>query len=103
MKPKSAVVIVEGAGLQRVHYEPLIDALSTAGFTVRCSHLPTNGDPNRPPKATQEDNIAVVQADMRELKDASYRILLIMHSAGGSVGSDAAIPELYAQNSDEGR
>lgn len=97
MKTQSAAVTVEGAGLQLLHYQRLIDKLSEAGFVVRCPHLPTNGDPNRPPKATLKDSVGVVQADIKELKAAGHPILLIMHSAGGGVGSEAATPDLYAK------
>lgn len=72
-----------------------MDLASSSGFEARCPQQPTSGD-SRPPKATLADDIAIVQKTAAELKAAGHPIIVLAHSFGGGVASNAITPDLYA-------
>jgi pimeloyl-ACP methyl ester carboxylesterase len=94
--PQAAVLLVTGAYFLPVSWEPFIDRLSVAGFLVRCPRLPTCGGV-RPAKATVEDDVAAVRNAAAELVKAGHPIIVLAHSYGGIVASEAIRPELYAK------
>lgn len=94
--PKPAVLLVHAGFHVPETYAPFLAELSTAGFVVRCPRLPTNGDV-KPPKATFHDDVAVVRAEILNLISAGHRIMVISHSYGGLVTSEAIIEDLYAK------
>ena len=96
-----AVLLVHGGFHLPETYAPFLNDLSKAGFVVRCPHLPTNGDV-RPPKATFEDDVKTVRAVTSDLAIAGHRIIILAHSYGGLVASDAVTEELYAKQGSAG-
>ncbi|KAB8261328.1 Alpha/beta hydrolase fold-1 [Aspergillus pseudonomiae] len=89
MSPKPTILLIHGAWHTPAHYEPYTTALQNAGFEVHCPHLPTCTGQS-PPTATFADDVALIRQTLHSLTSAGKQILLIMHSYGGCVGTDAA-------------
>ena len=96
-----AVLLVHGGFHLPETYAPFLVDLSRAGFVVRCPRLPTNGDV-RPPKATFEDDVKTVRAVASDLANVGHRIIILAHSYGGLVASEAVTEELYAKQGNAG-
>jgi pimeloyl-ACP methyl ester carboxylesterase len=97
----TAILIVHGGYFLPSAWAPFMEELTKAGFTVRCPRLPTCGD-ERPPKALLEHDVAAVHVAAKELIDAGHTILVLAHSYGGVVASEAIRPDLYASPSSSG-
>ena len=91
-----AFLLVHGGFHLPETYAPFLDQLSKAGFIVRCPHLPTNGDV-KPPKSTLQDDVVTVYAAASELADAGHLIVVLAHSYGGLIASQAITEDLYAK------
>lgn len=91
-----AVLIVTGAYFLPDAWTPFIERLSGAGFLVRCPRLPTCGDV-RSPKATVEDDVTAIRNVAMELVEAGHPIIVLAHSYGGTVASEAIREDLYAK------
>ncbi|PYH92043.1 alpha/beta-hydrolase [Aspergillus ellipticus CBS 707.79] len=85
---KPTIVLVHGAWHTPPNYSRFISALQSRGFTVHCPHLPSCSN-TRPPTATYTDDVAVVRTLVQDLSQKGDRILMIMHSYGGAIGTDA--------------
>ena len=99
--PEPAVLLVHGDFHLPELYAPFLALLAKAGFVTRCPRLPTNGDV-RPPKATFEDDVAAVRAAAFELAGAGHRTVVVSHSWGGLVATEAITDELYAKGGKAG-
>jgi pimeloyl-ACP methyl ester carboxylesterase len=95
MTKATAVLIVHGGYFLPAAWTPFTNALNHAGFTVRCPRLPTCAD-TRPPTATLEDDVHAVQQAALELRDQGHSILVLAHSYGGVVASEAITPSFYS-------
>ncbi|KAL4963043.1 alpha/beta hydrolase [Aspergillus stella-maris] len=82
------VILVHGAWHTPANYASFIAALRTQGFPVHCPLLPSCTE-SLQPKASLEDDIAAVRELASSLIATGQRILMIMHSYGGAVGSEA--------------
>ena len=96
-----AVLIVHGGYFLPDSWQPFINSLSLAGFIVRCPRLPTCGDA-RPPTATFADDVAVVQSAAKGLIAEGHQIIVLAHSYGGMVASEAISGDLYAVHGSNG-
>lgn len=96
-KPTS-ILIIHGAYFLPNAWHSFSDQLRQAGLVVDCPRLPTCAD-NRPPTATIKDDTAAVHQSAQRLIDGGHSILVLAHSYGGMVASEAITPDLYA-NSD---
>ncbi|KAE8152391.1 alpha/beta-hydrolase [Aspergillus avenaceus] len=85
MSPKPTILLLHGAWNKPANYKPYITALETAGFEVHCPHLPTCRDTLK----TFSDDVACVREVLDSLVQAGKKVMVIMHSYGGCVGSDA--------------
>ncbi|KAE8333634.1 Alpha/beta hydrolase fold-1 [Aspergillus sergii] len=94
MTQKPTIVLIHGAWHTPTHYEPYTTALKNAGFEVHCPHLPTCTGKS-PPTATFADDVSLIRQTLHSLTTAGKQILLIMHSYGGCVGTDAAQDYIY--------
>jgi pimeloyl-ACP methyl ester carboxylesterase len=82
------IVLVHGAWHTPPIYQSYIDALKTEGFIVHCPRLPScNGA--SPPNASLPEDVACVRDVVKPLVEAGERVLMILHSYGGAVGTDA--------------
>ncbi|KAA8651682.1 hypothetical protein EYZ11_009275 [Aspergillus tanneri] len=98
---KPAVVLVHGAWHTPPNYRRYIDALMNQGFPVHCPALPSCSA-TRPPPASYEDDVAAVRRTVQSLVMASQKVIMLMHSYGGAIGTDAirelTVPERRAKN-----
>lgn len=89
------IVLVHGAWHQVANYQSFIDALSSVGFSVDAPRLPScTNSYTTPPSISTPEDVAVVNAAVKEHVEAGEDVLLLMHSYGGLVGTDALSPEL---------
>lgn len=93
----TAVLIIHGAYFLPTAWDGFGDQLRRAGFIVKCPRLPSCGD-KRPPAATTDDDIIAVRDAVDELIDTDHSILVLAHSYGGIVASEAIGPDLYVSN-----
>jgi alpha-beta hydrolase superfamily lysophospholipase len=94
---RTTIVLVHGAWHTPANYQSYVDALGAAGFCVHCPRLPscTNA---LPPTASFSEDVAIVRTVIRELVSEGERVMLIMHSYGGMVGTDAVSDDLLRNN-----
>lgn len=88
------IVIVQGSFQTPLVYESLRTGLQDAGYPVVHPVLPSCSneyDADFPTRTLNDDALVVTQA-IDELVQQGKRVVVIMHSYGGLVGSDA-IPE----------
>jgi pimeloyl-ACP methyl ester carboxylesterase len=109
-----AVVICHGSYHSPLPYMPLVDALKAKGIVASCPQLPTAdlsklniGDPNNPdfdrepppggyPQGDEDAEVIHNVLDTL-ISDQGKHVLIIGHSSGGWVATQAAIPELQAK------
>ena len=84
---KPTVLLVHGAWHGPIHYKPFTDMLETAGFPTCCPSQPTWGGP---PSLTVEEDAATIRSALQTLvEEQSKDVIVLMHSYGGHVGSQA--------------
>ena len=83
-----SIVLIHGAWHTPFVYKKFIEALRKVGIEVHCPLLPTSNG-SRPPQASFVDDVAAARTVTQSLVDASKQVLVIMHSYGGAVGSNA--------------
>jgi hypothetical protein len=109
-----AVVICHGSYHSPGPYTPLVEALKANGIDAYCPQLPTAdltklnvGDVNNPdydlgPPAggypQGEEDVATVLEILRPLvEEKGKKVLMLAHSSGGWVATEASRPELQAK------
>ena len=85
---KPTIVLVSGAWCVPEHYEALTRALEAAGFTVHVPPKPTCSGA-RPPTASYSDDVQHIRTVVAALVEAGEDVIMLMHSYGGAVGTDA--------------
>jgi pimeloyl-ACP methyl ester carboxylesterase len=89
------IVLVHGAWHQPANYQTFIDALSSAGFSVHAPRLPScSNDYTTPPSVSLPEDVTAINTALKERVNAGEEILLVMHSYGGLVGTDALTDDL---------
>ncbi|KAJ5660336.1 hypothetical protein N7507_006787 [Penicillium longicatenatum] len=96
-----AVLIVHGAYFLPAGWEDFGQRLTQAGFIVRCPRLPSCGD-TRPPTAFLEQDVIAVRAAAQELISSGHAVIVLAHSYGGIVASEAITQDLYARGRGKG-
>lgn len=93
-----AVVLVHGAWHTPNHYRDLIACLESSFSKVACPQLPscTNELPF-PQNANLAGDTAVVRQAISEFADGGHPIIVLMHSYGGLVGTNACKDLLWRQ------
>ncbi|KAL8672150.1 MAG: hypothetical protein Q9168_003373 [Polycauliona sp. 1 TL-2023] len=86
---KPAIVLVHGAWHVPAHYSRFIERLRHIGFEVICPLLPTC-DENKRATAGLYDDAKVVHDLTKDLVERSREVILLLHSYGGAVGTEAA-------------
>ena len=83
-----AIVLVHGAWHVPEHYSDFIQQLQQAGFGVFCPRLPTC-DASKRLTADMFADAQVVRSQVLSLIDQSREIVMLLHSYGGAVGTEA--------------
>ena len=92
---KPTIVLCHGAWHVPKHYERFLDTLRHSGFDTHCPLLPTcNGA--RPANSLLADDVHVLKTLVESLVQRGRSVLVILHSSGGVVGSNALQGELSA-------
>ena len=87
-KVKPAIVLVHGAWHVPEHYSDFIQHLQHAGFEVSCPRLPTCDEAKRP-TADMFSDAQVVRDQVFSIIDKSREVIMLLHSYGGVVGTEA--------------
>jgi thioesterase domain-containing protein len=85
--PKPVIVIVPGAWHRPKHYQKLIDALGTVGYTAVGITMPSVD--SSPPHASWDQDAAEVRRVIMEYLDAGKDVIAVGHSFGGVAMSEA--------------
>ena len=90
MSPKTqpAIVLVHGSWHVPEHYADFVQQLQQAGFEVFCPRLPTC-DASKRLTADMFADAQVVRSQVISLIDQSRKIVMLLHSYGGAVGTEA--------------
>jgi pimeloyl-ACP methyl ester carboxylesterase len=94
---KPAILIVHGGYFLPPAWDAFKATLTSAGYTVSIPRLPTCGD-SRPPTALLSDDVSAVKIAAKDLISAKHKIIVLAHSYGGVVASEALSPDFYAAN-----
>ncbi len=87
-KAKPAILLVHGAWHVPEHYSDFIQHLQHAGFEVSCPRLPTCDEAKRLTADIFAD-AQVVRDQVISLMDKSRELIMLLHSYGGAVGTEA--------------
>ena len=85
---KKTVIIIPGAWHIPIHYSKLATRLSQAGYTVHNLHLPSTGD--APTTTDFTEDVSLIRDTIQQACDQGHDIIIVVHSAGGVPGSQAA-------------
>ncbi|KAL9063589.1 MAG: hypothetical protein Q9161_009382 [Pseudevernia consocians] len=85
---KPAIVLVHGAWHVPEHYNDFIQQLQQAGFEIFCPRLPTC-DKTKSLTANMFSDAQVVRSHVLSLIDKSREVIMLLHSYGGAVGTEA--------------
>ena len=85
---KPTIVLVHGAWHVPEHYSHFIQQLQQAGFEVFCPQLPTCDETKRL-NADMFGDAQVVRSQVVSLVDKAREVIMLLHSYGGAVGTEA--------------
>lgn len=91
------IVLVHGAWHTPPNYIKFSDALAVAGFTVECPSLPSCNNAS-PPNASFAEDVACVRNVVEKLVSEGKQVLMVMHSYGGAVGTEAVTQDVTRSN-----
>ncbi|TVY29754.1 hypothetical protein LHYA1_G002033 [Lachnellula hyalina] len=96
------IVLVHGAWHTQPNYHNYIEALKAQGFKVLTPHLPSSSGKS-PPDASFPEDVVAVREVVENLVEAGERVLMVMHSYGGAVGTDAITGLSFTERKAEGK
>ncbi|KAM7205468.1 Alpha/beta hydrolase fold-1 [Naviculisporaceae sp. PSN 640] len=85
---KPTILIVGGGWHTPIAYNNLIQALQDAGYEVHCPEHPSMAQA-RPPVASLAEDSVSMRLYAQKLVDAGKRVIALMHSYGGQVGTNS--------------
>lgn len=88
MASKPVILIVHGAWHTPSHFSLLITHLQSQGYEALCPFLPTCNNVVLP-NPTMYDDIAVIRKIVEKMANQGKEIVVLLHSYGGVVGTDA--------------
>ncbi|EEU39494.1 uncharacterized protein NECHADRAFT_81727 [Fusarium vanettenii 77-13-4] len=83
---KPTILIVSGAFHTPKHFQPLMNLLEYSGYAVHNPRLPSNAV--LPPEESHYRDIDVVRGIAEQLAHQGKRIIVLIHSYGGLVGTN---------------
>lgn len=93
---KPTIFIVHGAWHSAAHFVPLISLFKQAGYPVICPTQPTYNC--QPPTKTLYDDATFTRSILTDLIEKEQKeVIMIMHSYGGVVGTEAVTEELATE------
>ncbi|KAJ5092802.1 alpha/beta-hydrolase [Penicillium angulare] len=94
-KEPVAVLIIHGAYFLPSAWDNFSNRLTQAGLIVRCPRLPSCND-SQPPTSLLKDDLQAVRSAAKNLIASNHKIIVLAHSYGGIVASEAITPDLYS-------
>lgn len=94
---KPTIVFVQGSFQVPLVYQKLVKGLESSGYSVVCPTLPscTGSDaPDFPTRTLIDDALNVRRELIRLVEYESKKVVVVMHSYGGLVGSEAVSEDL---------
>ncbi|POS82580.1 hypothetical protein EPUL_006207, partial [Erysiphe pulchra] len=88
--PKPSIIIVPGSWQQVTAFQDFVNILEREGFPTEAINLPSVGSVSAPPLPGLAEDIAAVQKSITQAVEKSKEVILLCHSYGGLVGSNAA-------------
>lgn len=82
------IYILHGAWHSPVFFDPVKAEFEALEYTMLCPQQPSTGAV--PPTKSLQDDAAVVRAELELLIEHGQEVVLVMHSYGGVVGTQAA-------------
>jgi pimeloyl-ACP methyl ester carboxylesterase len=101
MASQPLVYILHGAWHGPAYFETVKGKLQALGYTMLCPQQPSTGA--SPPTKTLHDDAAVVRAELELLIEHGQEVVLVMHSYGGMVGTQAAAGLGKAERTKQGK
>ncbi|KAK0130469.1 hypothetical protein ONS96_000988 [Cadophora gregata f. sp. sojae] len=93
---KPTILIVHGAWHSAVHFAPLIELLTRAGYQTVCPTLPTFN--SKPPMKDLYDDSKFIQSILKHLIEEEEKdVIVVAHSYGGIVGTQALTEDLSSK------
>lgn len=92
------IVVVQGSFQTPQVYEQLVNGLSEMGYLVIHPQLPSCSNTDSPdfPKVSLLDDAATIRGELlRQIEDDGKLVIVVMHSYGGLVGSEAITADLH--------
>ena len=88
MTPKPVIYVVAGAWHGPIFFDEVKMKFQALGYTMICPQMPSIDA--APPTKTLHDDAAFVRAELELLIESGKEVLLVLHSYGGMVGTQAA-------------
>ena len=82
------ILLIHGAWHYPSLYAPFCKSLEALGYEVVCPRLLSCNDAV-PPTKFLHDDVALIRGTAQSLLDEGKRVVAVMHSYGGMVGTDA--------------
>jgi alpha-beta hydrolase superfamily lysophospholipase len=84
------ILFVPGAWHSAVHFAPVRSLLRAHGYATSCPSMPSYGGAA---ECTRQDDVDVVKAELERLLAEGADVILVGHSYGGMVATEAALAE----------
>jgi len=102
MPSKPSIVLVHGSWVNPTFYAPFIDHLRALGYPTSCPLLPSCS-PTSNAEIDLIDDALVIRGALTRLVEYEHKsVILLMHSYGGLVGSEAVPETLTASSRQKG-
>lgn len=98
---KPTILLVQGSFQIPEAYDKLVSTLRSRGFVVAHPRLPSlldNDSPDFAERSLADDSRAIEAEAKRFIVDEGKTVMVVMHSYGGLVGSDAIPEDLSLQS-----
>lgn len=89
---KPTILFVHGSWHNPNHFQPIRTLFESHGFPTEC---PLQATYNATPHSTftLQDDVAIIQSALTKLLELGKEVIVVMHSYGGVLGSEAVLEE----------
>lgn len=88
--PRPSIIIVPGSWQRVTALQTFVDFLEKEGYPAEAIKLPSVGSTSAPPLPGLAEDIAAAQKGIIQSVEKAQEVILLCHSYGGLVGSNAA-------------
>lgn len=85
----STIVFLHGSWHNPNHFKTIRDVFEKDGYPTECPLQPTYNAKPAPPVLGIEDDVKVVQDLLTKLLDDGKKVIMVLHSYGGVLGTEA--------------